>query len=389
MQSGERRIKWKILSLRNIVLFQIAFFILSLLYVSGYHADLVMYFTYLTRPMWDSPKKGLTTLQHFYAEGVDQQTLCGLHGWTYLNNATKNTTTNTVIGAVIFANELDLLEIRTRELYPVVDKFVIVEADRTFTNKPKPTVFFDNRERYAFAADKIEYALFKTPPVEQGEQSKGKYLEGKIRDFVTEFLKEKGVVTGDVVIMADSDEVPSRHTISLIKHCKGFPQDMHLGMRNYLYSFEFPITHQAGYIDNFSPATYNWVPRVHIWDSNSSVYFHGRKSDFLLVESGWHCSFCFRYLEDFSFKMTAYAHADRVRHAYLLKMERIQQIVCAGSDIFGLFPEAFTFYDLFISWFDPVKSNIAVHLPIELVQHAEKYMFLLPGNCIRELKAPS
>jgi beta-1,4-mannosyl-glycoprotein beta-1,4-N-acetylglucosaminyltransferase len=38
-----------------------------------------------------------------------------------------------VFDAILFSNEMDMLEIRLRELYDVVDKFVIVESDHTFT----------------------------------------------------------------------------------------------------------------------------------------------------------------------------------------------------------------------------------------------------------------
>ena len=41
-----------------------------------------------------------------------------------------------------FYNEFDLLELRLTELYNYVDYFVIVEADTTFTNRPKPFQVF-------------------------------------------------------------------------------------------------------------------------------------------------------------------------------------------------------------------------------------------------------
>ena len=44
-----------------------------------------------------------------------------------------------------FFNELELLEMRLHELSGVVDKFVLVEATRTFTNKPKPLYFQENQ----------------------------------------------------------------------------------------------------------------------------------------------------------------------------------------------------------------------------------------------------
>jgi beta-1,4-mannosyl-glycoprotein beta-1,4-N-acetylglucosaminyltransferase len=48
-----------------------------------------------------------------------------------------------VYDCFIFFNELDLLEIRLNELDDIVDKFVLVEADRTFQNSEK-SIFISN-----------------------------------------------------------------------------------------------------------------------------------------------------------------------------------------------------------------------------------------------------
>ena len=56
-----------------------------------------------------------------------------------------------------FRDEFDMLEIRLRILDRVVDKFVICEADRTFTNQPKPYNFLANKDRFKQWEDKIIY----------------------------------------------------------------------------------------------------------------------------------------------------------------------------------------------------------------------------------------
>ena len=59
----------------------------------------------------------------------------------------------------IFFDELDLLEIRLEEIYPVVDRFVLCEAPMTFSGKPKELVFQNNKERFAPYLDKIEHII--------------------------------------------------------------------------------------------------------------------------------------------------------------------------------------------------------------------------------------
>ena len=58
-----------------------------------------------------------------------------------------------------FFNELELLELRLHELAGVVDKFVLVEATRTFTNKPKPLYFQENRARFAAFENKLVHVV--------------------------------------------------------------------------------------------------------------------------------------------------------------------------------------------------------------------------------------
>ena len=55
-----------------------------------------------------------------------------------------------VYDGFMFFNELDLLEIRLRELYDVVDTFVVVEATVTFSGHPRELVFEANRQRFRY-----------------------------------------------------------------------------------------------------------------------------------------------------------------------------------------------------------------------------------------------
>ena len=57
----------------------------------------------------------------------------------------------------IFRDELDILEIRLNILNNVVDRFVICEANKTFTNQLKPYNFYNNSKRFEKFLDKIIY----------------------------------------------------------------------------------------------------------------------------------------------------------------------------------------------------------------------------------------
>ncbi|EFH53233.1 hypothetical protein ARALYDRAFT_347008 [Arabidopsis lyrata subsp. lyrata] len=64
-------------------------------------------------------------IPHYYHENASMETLCKLHGWGFVNILDGR-----VYDPVLFSNELELLAIRWRELYPYVTQCVILESTR-------------------------------------------------------------------------------------------------------------------------------------------------------------------------------------------------------------------------------------------------------------------
>ena len=62
-----------------------------------------------------------------------------------------------IVDSFLFFQELDLLEIRLEYLYHKVDKFIILESCQTFTGKPKPFNFENNKDRFKKYEGKIIY----------------------------------------------------------------------------------------------------------------------------------------------------------------------------------------------------------------------------------------
>ncbi|KAF8087325.1 hypothetical protein N665_0589s0006 [Sinapis alba] len=324
--------------------------------------------SYLFRPLWDKPPPPFKRIPHYYAENVSMAHLCKLHGWT------PRTEPRRVFDAIIFSNELDLLELRWQELGPYVSKFVILESNTTFTGIPKPLFFDSNKARFAFAEGKIVHGVFPGKKRLQGkhQQEDPFLLEGRQRVAMNWLLREANVSDGDAVIMSDADEIPSPHTVKFLQWCDGIPDVMHLELRDYMYSFEFPVDYSS------------WRASVHIYNRKWTQYRHSRQTDLILSDAGWHCSFCFRRLNEFVFKMNGYSHADRVKRKEFLEYSRIQKHICKGYDLFDMLPEEYNFKDL-ISKIGPIPpSASAVHLPAFLIQNAARFRFLLPGGCLRE-----
>ncbi|XP_047944115.1 beta-1,4-mannosyl-glycoprotein 4-beta-N-acetylglucosaminyltransferase-like isoform X1 [Salvia hispanica] len=339
-------------------------FILGSICVVGF----ISYFqtiSYFLRPLWDIPPPPFDHLPHYYAENVSMENLCRAHGWSVLSEP------RCVFDAIIFSNELDLLEIRWKELYPYVTKFVILEANTTFTGIPKPLFFAENRGRFAFAESKIVHGVFPGRVAADGSREDPFKLEEEHRISMNYLLRGlAGISYGDLLIISDADEIPSPHTIKLLQWCAEIPHVLHLEMRNYLYSFEFPVDYSS------------WRATAHVFGPWTQ-YKHSRQTDTLLSDSGWHCSFCFRYLSDFVFKMTAYSHAGRVRSEDFLKHSRIQKLICKGDDLFDMLPEEYTFKNMIKKMGSIPRSASAVHIPAYLIEKADKFRFLLPGGCSR------
>lgn len=79
-----------------------------------------------------------------------------------------------IVDSFLFFQELDLLEIRLEYLYEKVDKFIILEACQTFTGKPKPFNFENNKSRFEKYLDKIIY--FKIEDEHQSYESVIEFL---------------------------------------------------------------------------------------------------------------------------------------------------------------------------------------------------------------------
>ncbi|XP_065879203.1 uncharacterized protein [Euphorbia lathyris] len=319
--------------------------------------------SYFLRPLWESPPKPFHVIPHYYHENVSMETLCKLHGWGIRESPRR------VFDAVLFSNEVDILTIRWKELYPYITQFVLLESNSTFTGLPKSLRFARNRDRFNFVEPRLTYGTIggrfrrgENPFVEEAYQ----------RVALDQLIRIAGIEDDDLLIMSDVDEIPSAHTINLLRWCDDTPPILHLQLKNYLYSFEFLLDDKS------------WRASVHKYQAGKTRYAHFRQADVLLSDSGWHCSFCFRYISDFIFKMKAYSHCDRVRFSHYLKPKRVQDVICKGADLFDMLPEEYTFREI-IGKMGPIPhSYSAVHLPEYLLQKADKYKYLLPGNCHRE-----
>ncbi|KAK1617903.1 hypothetical protein QYE76_023420 [Lolium multiflorum] len=318
--------------------------------------------TYFLRPIWEKPPEPFTVLPHYYSENVSMANQCKLHGWKVRETPRR------VFDAVLFSNELDILDIRWHELGPYVTEFVLLESNSTFTGLEKKLHFKENRQKFEFAESRLTYGMIggrfvkgENPFVEESYQ----------RVALDQLLKIAGITDDDLLIMSDVDEIPSGHTINLLRWCDDTPEILHLQLKNYLYSFEF-------FLDDKS-----WRASIHRYRAGTTRYAHYRKQMSFWQTQGGTAASAFG-INDFIFKMKAYSHVDRIRFSYFLNPKRIQHVICKGPISLTCFLKS-TRSRRSSSPLGPIPSTFsAVHLPAYLLEKADQYRYLLPGNCMRE-----
>lgn len=131
-----------------------------------------------------------------------------------------------IIDAFCFFNELDMLELRLSILAPYVDHFIVVEADHTFSGKPKDSCFAANKDRFKPFADKIIHHVARVD-TSQLDFSKRPDRFDKSTDFwKVEFIQRNAIADalkqhfapGDLAIASDVDEIPAPAAIERIRH---------------------------------------------------------------------------------------------------------------------------------------------------------------------------
>ena len=134
-----------------------------------------------------------------------------------------------IVDAFTFFNEKELVELRVKYLNDIVDCFLVVEADFTHTGKEKkwnfPEILNNSLKEFS---NKIQYHQMKVDLEKAGAEKSPNYVgktlgrSWRVETMQRNFLKEayrKFSSSGDIIIISDLDEIPSKDKISFIKSC--------------------------------------------------------------------------------------------------------------------------------------------------------------------------
>ncbi|MBV6643042.1 MAG: hypothetical protein KI791_20155 [Cyclobacteriaceae bacterium] len=232
-----------------------------------------------------------------------------------------------------FFNELDLLEIRLNVLNDVVDRFVIVEANRTHQGKPKPMNLEENWSRFKDFEHKMTYLkLEKGYPTffTRWRPVKTWDIEYVQREMFFEGLKE--AKDEDQVIISDLDEIPRPESISKHKNSKQailFHQDIFryfLNCRCNNDRWPGSVMMPYGSLKNIN----TYLARLH---RDPKIV---KKRGFEIIDEsdgGWHFT-SVGGIDHLIQKIEAFAHKEFNTNE-LKDPRRLEKIIKEGGDIFG------------------------------------------------------
>lgn len=140
-----------------------------------------------------------------------------------------------VLDAFLFTHEFDLLELRLRTLWPVVDRFFLMEGAFNFANKPKPMRFQEQAERFHWAKDKL--CIYRhLPPFIDGPGEL--FIEHQHRQTLYDKAHTiEGFGDDDILLLSDVDELPSREVVEKLK-AESFPEPLLLHQDFYYYNIK-------------------------------------------------------------------------------------------------------------------------------------------------------
>ncbi|MBD2423787.1 hypothetical protein [Cyanobium sp. FACHB-13342] len=328
-----------------------------------------------------------------------------------------------LIDCFMFFNEYDLLEIRLKYLYDIVDEFIIVEAAQTFMGEYKPFNFEDQKHRYKQYLPKITY--YKVEGFHLSLESVKNYLEQNHGNNSITFKKIATMLEkhshydkkklyyvldtyhresihlplahtakeDDIVIISDLDEIPSRAAIHL--YLKGDTRSIS-AFKQHEFSFYLNYYKNSDWIGSVI-APYSLIQA----QSFNELRIDSKKlrhivSKELLSNGGYHFTTC-GSITQIKEKLSAWAHPEFNTKRNNINLEHnmrtgqdpfgrslgtIFQVVCVDSTelydnhiklILSDYPRLLTFHDL-----DSVSPTKVQKLIFYMAKLAQKAYAKLP-----------
>lgn len=212
----------------------------------------------------------------------------------------------------IFYNELDILEMRFNILGDVVDRFVIVEASKTFSGRDKELYFKSNKERFRDFIDRVIYVCVNDfPPTNNRWQN-----EWYQRNSILKGLEDAD--PDDIIMISDVDEIPDPNKIPF--GIKGG----HVGLEQKMYYYYLNLRSSQWWVGTVVSRFADLVMPQVLRDRRETLP--------VVREAGWHFSFL-GGVEQIINKIESFSHAEYDR-PFFKDPKRLLEKIQRGEDLF-------------------------------------------------------
>lgn len=226
-------------------------------------------------------------------------------------------------------NEIKLLEFRLAETSDVTDHYVIVEANITFSGKPKPFHLEEamKSERFSKYKDKIVYVKIESMPDTLDPWGREAFQRNRIYEGVDRL----SLSPEDFVLMTDLDEIPDSYMLNALKTYRVSYQDktpFRLTQDFYYYNFNCKSS-DKGAVTTAKLFKYkDLTDRVPI----KTLIFDSPYHPLALDKWGWHLSY-FGDVNAIAAKIKAFSHTEYDTDEFT-SPEKVLQRVEACADLF-------------------------------------------------------
>lgn len=221
-----------------------------------------------------------------------------------------------------YYNESNLMQMRFEELKDVVDHFVIIEADQTFTGKEKSFYFDDLPDWVSEYEDKIIRFTFSFPKKNMTSWEREFYQ----RNVILYALNDIGLDDNDIVLISDADEIPRS---SVVKQLNKYSLPTRLDVSQYFWSFNWKVP------DHCNQGARPIACRFSDLKSKSAQNLRA-STEPLVPNAGWHFSF-FADLDKIKNKIESFAHTEYDSQEFK-DAEKVLYRIQNGIDPFDRFP---------------------------------------------------
>jgi len=216
-----------------------------------------------------------------------------------------------IVDAFIFYNEINMLTYRLNVLNDVVDLFVIVEANQTFTGKPKPLFFKENAHLYEKFAHKIVHHVvdlpFANPNPETKEQWENEWHQ---RNSIQDAIAPLDLEPNDILCVSDLDEITDPRLLAEIRS-GSLPIRRTYKMNQETYYYNLNTKHTVDIFAAFLTTVWMYHQDRAILGLTTSGLRNEFSRNPTIWKAGWHLSF----FGDVAFvqnKLRMYSHQEHL-----------------------------------------------------------------------------